>query len=273
MTDTVLKLGSHSSAAPTENRHEETTRRRLGGLLFQRLLGWMCLLPLSALIIGLMRWRGQYRILRHSEIRRQFRHIVRSRRPLLVCANHLTLIDSILLIWALASIGSYVRNYRLFCWNLPAVENTRKHRSWCLITYLSKCILLDRLGGAEHTGAVLAKVCDLLRCGELVMLFPEGTRSRNGRVDQSAVTYGVGRILQEVPDCNVLCAYLRGREQESYSDFPKRGEMFDIALEVMKPETTLTGLRGARERSMQVVAKLKEMEDHHFAKLGTSHYR
>lgn len=271
MSETAVKISPRLSAQADAGGRE--ARNTDVGLRVQRLLGWVFLLPLSALIIALLRWRGRYRILRRSEVRRQFQEIVRSRQSLLVCSNHLTLIDSIILIWALAPIARYVFNYRLFCWNLPAVENTRKHRSWSLITYLSKCILVDRLGDVEHTGAVLAKVCHLLRRGELVMLFPEGTRSRSGRVDPCAVTYGVGRILQKVPDCRVLCAYMRGRGQETYSDFPKRGETFELELEVMQPQTALGGLRGARDCSRQIVAKLKEMEDRYFAKRGPSNVR
>ncbi|MBN8548208.1 MAG: 1-acyl-sn-glycerol-3-phosphate acyltransferase [Deltaproteobacteria bacterium] len=238
-------------------------------LRLQRFLGRLCLLPIGGIIIGLMRWRAGYRVLKHQEIRQQFRDIALSKQPLLVCSNHLTMIDSVILMWALASIGCYACNYRLFCWNLPAAENTKKKKSWRFVTYISKCILVDRLGDTEHTNSILDTVCGLLRRGDLVMLFPEGTRSRSGRVDLESVTYGVGKILQEIPDCQVLCAYLRGAGQETYSDFPKRNEVFSVELEVMKPESNHSGLRGARDQSRQVIAKLKEMEDRHFAAFET----
>lgn len=231
----------------------------------QRILGWICMIPLSVLIVALLRWRRGYRIERHAEIRRQFREITERKQPLLVCANHLTLIDSVILIWAFASLWRYAIDYRLFCWNLPAIENARKHRSWRVITYLSKCLPIDRFGSAAHTGSVLAKICNLLRRGECAMLFPEGTRSRTGRIDLSAVTYGVGRILQEVPDCRVLCVYLRGKGQETFSNFPEPGEVFEIDLAVINPTSAHVGRRGARDLSHQIVEKLKAMEEQHFA--------
>lgn len=261
----MANVASRISVSPCRSKSEpdrmapDTTLPRA-----QRMLGWICMFPLSLVIIALLRWRGRYRIKRHAEIRRQFREIAECKQSLLVCANHLTMIDSVILIWAFASLWRYAIDYRLFCWNLPAVENTRKHKSWRVITYLSKCLLIDRLGGAAHTGSVLAKVCNLLRRGECAMLFPEGTRSRTGRVDPSAVTYGAGKILQEVPDCRVLCVYLRGKGQETYSDFPKYGEIFEIDLAVIKPVSTHGGLRGARDLSRQIVEKLKIMEEQRF---------
>lgn len=275
MARVSLKVQSQASFVSTEgiladihkNPNEAFTLR------LQRLVGWLCLLPIGGIIVGLMRWRAGYRVLKHREIRQQFRDIALSRQPLLVCSNHLTMIDSVILMWALASIGCYARNYRLFCWNLPAAENTKKKKSWRFITYISKCILVDRLGDAEHTNGILNTVCRLLQRGNLVMLFPEGTRSRSGRVDLESVTYGVGKILQEIPDCRVLCAYLRGEGQETYSDFPKRGEVFSVELEVIRPESSHSGLRGARDQSRQVIAKLKEMEDRHFAAFETGNHR
>lgn len=243
----------------TDRESDATTSHRM-----QRLFGWLCLVPLSGLIIALCRFRMRYRIKNHAEIRSKFRAISSAKTPLVVCANHLTLIDSVVIIWALASTWRYLLNYRLFCWNLPAAENARKRWSWQIITFLTKCMLIDRLGDAEHTGSVVDTVCNLLRRNNLVMLFPEGTRSRSGRIDVNAVNYGVGKILEEVPACQVLCIYQRGTGQVTYSDFPLRGEVFEFDLEVFRPVTHLTGLRGARDRSRQVIVKLKGMEERYF---------
>lgn len=247
-------------------------------LQVQRAAGWLCLVPLSFLIIALMRWKGRYRVLRKAQIRRRFKEVTSGREPVIICANHLTLIDSVIMLWALASTQTYICNYRLFSWNLPASENVKKHLSWRIITYLSKCIGVERLGGAQHSDSILNKICFLLKKRELIMLFPEGTRSRSGRVTPEAVTYGIGKILQNLPVCRVLCVYLRGRGQYSYSDFPKRGEVFDLDMELFKPLTDKNGLRGARDLSRQVGAKLKELEDRYFethesAPLSANQYR
>ncbi len=232
-------------------------------LQIQRLAGRLSILPLGGVIVAVLHLRG-HRIHQHAEVRKKFLEIVRSGEPMIVVANHLTLVDSVFMHWALASMPRYFLNYRLFSWNFPAVENTRKKRSWSVITYLSKCMLVDRLGDANHTGGLLAKMAGLLRQGDLLTLFPEGTRSRSGRVDLTATTYGIGKLVQAVPNCRVLCVYMRGRMQDTFSDFPKRGDIFDVALEVISPSSSASGLRGAKERSMQVTLKLKEMEERHF---------
>lgn len=233
-------------------------------LRIQRLVGWLFLIPVSTLVIGLIRYRARYRINKHSQIRAQFKKIVGQGGPLLVCANHLTMIDSVVLMWALASIPHYCMRYRHLCWNLPAVENAQKRLSWRIVTYLAKCILIDRMSPPDEAAKVIQSVSALLHQGELVMIFPEGTRSRSGRIEPSSVQYGVGKIIQATPGCRVLCVYMRGKGQVTYSDFPRKNETFDLVLEIVTPTSVHTGMRGARDISVQIGQKLKAMEDHYF---------
>ncbi|MCO6432063.1 MAG: 1-acyl-sn-glycerol-3-phosphate acyltransferase [Deltaproteobacteria bacterium] len=242
-----------------------STRYRL---LLQRCLGWVALLPLSIVIITLLKKRGRYLIADHGSVRRRFQRLVASSKaPIIVCANHLTLIDSVIMLWAFASPWSYFRNFRLFCWNLPAAENTRKRFSWTVITYLAKCLPVNRLGSASQTNLMLKRMVWLLKRGEIFMLFPEGTRSRAGSVNSDSVNYGVGKILKRLPGCRVLCLYLRGRQQSTYSDFPRKGEIFDIEMELITPHSEKDGLRGIKELSHQVISKLKQMEEDYFHRI------
>ena len=111
---------------------------------------------------------------------------------------------------------------------------------------------------------VLDKVAELLRRGEAVLIYPEGGRSRTGRVDIEAATYGTGRLVSQVPGCRVFCVYLRGRRQETWTDAPARGDVFDVASRVIEPKSERKGLRGSVEISKQIVACLAEMEKQHF---------
>ncbi len=234
-------------------------------LTLQRFLGWMLLIPLGFLIVFLLRVRFGLKVKNHREIRRQFKEIVKQKRPILICPNHLTMVDSVVVLWALASIPYYLLHYRLFCWNIPAIENYADKPTWRIITYLSKCIPIDRAGSAEHIDSILDKIASLLVGGDLCMVFPEGTRSRTGRINSETAAYGIGKIIRKVPNCAVLCIYARGEKQETYSIFPHPRDTIHIEMELITPSSNAKGLRAIRDYSVQTIGKLKELEDRFFA--------
>ena len=96
------------------------------------------------------------------------------------------------------------------------------------------------------------------------MIFPEGGRSRTGRVEPDSAMYDVGRVIRSVPGCRVLCVYMRGEAQRAYSDIPARGECFGLSLSEMDPKTDHSGLRASRDIARQVVQRLIEMERDYF---------
>jgi 1-acyl-sn-glycerol-3-phosphate acyltransferase len=244
---------------------EELSQVEIRQLKSQRLMGWLFVFPLGFLIIFLMRFTYRLKINNHRALRQKFRELSKSNRPMIICPNHLTMVDSVIILWAMASIPRYFLNYRLFAWNIPAIENFKSRLSWRIITYLSKCIAIDRSGDSEHIDEVLEKLRYLLRKGDLCMVFPEGTRSRTGQIDVENASYGIGRIIREIPNCDVLCVYLRGRKQENYSNFPAKGDTIDIEMELITPTTQSKGLRAVKDYSVQIISKLKQMEERHFA--------
>ena len=90
------------------------------GVAIQKTAGWLVLLPFCGLIAIVLRFVAKYRIERMEEFRRAYYELCKSDQPLLICANHLTFIDSVLIIWASAFNGWYLFNYKKFTWNLPA---------------------------------------------------------------------------------------------------------------------------------------------------------
>lgn len=197
--------------------------------------------------------------------RRVYRDAIASGRPLLVCPNHLTMFDSIFLHHAFAKITEYLADWRLFSWNVPAIENFKQNPFLRAVTYLGKTIPIDRSGDARHHKSVLDKIKYLVASGEVCTIFAEGGRSRSGRVEPANVTSGVGHILKDLENPQVLCVYLRGAHQESFSFLPRRGDTLHLYVELLEPTTHARGLRASRELSRQVIEKLKEMEDAHFA--------
>jgi hypothetical protein len=98
------------------------------------------------------------------------------------------------------------------------------------------------------------------------MIFPEGGRSRTGRVDKENFSYGVGRFIQDVDKCKVMCFYLRGDRQRSYGLIPAWGDKFYVQVDVFKPAPTVQeGLRAQREYAAQIINRLAQMEDNYFA--------
>ena len=184
--------------------------------------------------------------------------------PILICSNHLTLLDTIIIVWALAPLPSYLWHYSRFPWSVPEKTNFSSW-FWRVASFLGKCVYVTRGGPREEVKRTLEKIAYLLRSGELVSIFPEGGRSRTARVDTENFTYGVGQIMQAVPEARVLCVYLRGRKQDGYTDYPHTGDEYSVEMEMLRPTTTATGLRGARDLATQIIRKLAEMENRYFA--------
>jgi 1-acyl-sn-glycerol-3-phosphate acyltransferase len=240
-------------------------RDRLG-LFLQRAMAW-AFTPVSYYLTWFwMRFVRGYRISGMRAFRDEIRRKLGPHRtPLLVCPNHLTAIDSLVLIWALGSGLHYLQKDRDFAWNLPERRNLGEGLLLLVACYLCKCIPVLRQGPPEVTARTMSKIRHLLAGGHRVMIFPEGTRSRSGRVDTRDFAYGTGRLVQEVPGTRVLCVYLRGLGQEVCSYLPRRGETFHLCFDVLEPTSPNKGLRGSRDISRLIVERLASLEEEWFA--------
>ncbi|MEQ8151845.1 MAG: lysophospholipid acyltransferase family protein [Smithellaceae bacterium] len=207
-----------------------------------------------------------YRVHNLKEIRRQCAgELSRHKGPWIICANHLTMIDSFLLTYAIFSFGAYLKDYKKIPWNLPERSNFQKNIVLAVLCYLSKCIPVDRGGPREKTKQMLEKCMYLMRSGQNIMIFPEGGRSRTGRVDKEGFSYGVGRFIQDVENCKIMCVYMRGDRQATYGFIPAWGEKFHAQVEVFSPvRATAGGLRAQREYAAQIIDKLVQMEEKYF---------
>jgi len=208
-----------------------------------------------------------YRVRDLDHLRRQWRGICEEHRgPWLVCANHLTMIDSLILIYGLLSLGDHFLHYERVPWNLPERDNFQRNPILATLCYLAKCLPVNRGGDREEMKKTLAACHHLLAHGQQILIFPEGGRSRTGRIDVESYAYGVGRFVAEHPDCRVLCVYLRGDRQDTYSDLPARGDVFTLAMEPFVPERVAgQGLRVQRAYAGQIVQRLARMEERYFA--------
>jgi hypothetical protein len=208
-----------------------------------------------------------YRIRKLKEIRRQCTtEFSRHEGPWLICANHLTMVDSFILGYAAFSLGQHLTGYKKLPWNLPERNNFQSNIFLTILCYLSKCIPIHRGGSRGKMKESLDKCIYLLRKGENIMIFPEGGRSRTGRINKEDFSYGVGRFIKNVENCKVMCMYLRGDKQTTYSGIPVWGEKFSLSVEVFTPATAEgSDLRAQREYATQIIDRLAQMEEKYFA--------
>lgn len=222
--------------------------------------------PLAVL---LMRFGFGWRIRETARHRAAYARLLgQDRRPLLIAANHLTMVDSCIIAWGLGSSLGHVLRFRGLPWNAPLQSRVESSWLWRVLAYVMKCLPVPRGGERQAVAGVLERLRRLMRAGEAVLLFPEAGRSRSGRVDTASVAQGVGRLVHELGDCRVLCVYLRGDAQRTYSTLPARGETFTMATRVIEPRTALRGVRASRELAMQVIGQLVEMEQQYFERRG-----
>jgi hypothetical protein len=231
----------------------------------QRLAGRLAAPLWLPLVVVLMRFVLRWRIRDAGRSRREYASLLEEHRPLLVVANHLTMVDSAVIGWGLGSAVGHLLRPRGLPWNVPLQRRVQSSWLWRTLAYVMKCVPVPRGGDRQEVAHVLERLAHLLRSGEAVLMFPESGRSRSGRVDPEATADGVGRLIKEVEGCRVLCVYLRGDAQRTWSNLPARGETFTIATRLVEPRTGLRGLRASRDLATQVVHQLIEMEGEYLA--------
>ncbi|MFI5395059.1 MAG: lysophospholipid acyltransferase family protein [Candidatus Binatia bacterium] len=240
-------------------------RRRRLALVLQREIGRVLGPVWISVLAGLLRWWFGYRIERLADARCAYRRIWREvDGPLLICANHLTMIDSAIIAWALGSPWWYVRHFSALPWNMPERNNFARSPLARILAYIMKCLPVTRGGPRIEVMQVVHSFIAVLANGHAGLIFPEGGRSRTGRVDIERAAYGVGRIVRELPGCRVLCVYLRGAHQTDFSDLPAHSERFRVAVRLIAPTSAVNGLRGDREITRRIVEELADMERQYF---------
>ncbi len=214
-----------------------------------------------------LRFGLRYRIEDAEAVRARFRALVKDAEwPILICPNHLTMADSALVTWALGGSWWNVAHYRWVPWNVPEYHNFAGNWFSRAAAWVTKCIPIVRGGPREHISKVLKQVEYVVSNGETAIIFPEGGRSRTGRIQVESLAHGTGRIVNAIPNCRVLCVYLRGKLQETWSTMPRRGDSFYVDFELFRPDSDASGLRRSRDFAHQIGDRLVQLEEKYFAR-------
>jgi 1-acyl-sn-glycerol-3-phosphate acyltransferase len=234
-------------------------------LMVQTMVGRVVIFILAPMIFCFFKISG-YHIRDLEKTRDECRKYFKGHQgPWLICANHLTMIDSLILAYAMMPIYQYTFRFNLIPWNVPEKKNFQRNIFSSMICYSLKCIPISRGGNRDRVKATLNKCMVLLQKHQNLMIFPEGTRSRTGYICTRDFPYGVGRLLNGVPECKVLCIYARGDHQRYHSTLPRYKEVFSVKTEVIRPVTKMKGLKAQRDISGQIIRHLFKMENNYFA--------
>ncbi|MES2744974.1 MAG: 1-acyl-sn-glycerol-3-phosphate acyltransferase [Bdellovibrionota bacterium] len=225
------------------------------------MVGHLNFIWFGPILVFFLKFLRFYRSPNRAVVRRRIRELVEKhpRRPLLICANHLTMIDSLLLTWLLFDFRLLVKHFSYFPWNVPELANFGQSYIMRSLCYLGKCVYLERAGSVASKRLVWEKISYLNRLGESLCVFPEGGRSRTGNLDREAAMYGVGQLVQSNPRSLVLAVYLRGKNQKTYGFWPRLGDKIWIDWTEVKCEIA-EGRKAQRDITMQIFDSLEDLE-------------
>ena len=234
-------------------------------LEIQRAISYCLFVFFGPMLKLLSHYYFRYRVEDLNSIREQYRTLQRQTHgALIVCTNHLTFIDSLIQGVILNSMRGYLADFSSLPWNLPESTNFEHSLTYRVICYLGKSIPVTRRASPEQSRRTVSKMQYVLARGDNISVFPEGKRSRDGRVDDEDFSYGAGQLLANAPEAHVLCIYMRGMKFGGFAEFPAKGEEFYLQMALFEPKSELKGLRWVRDVSTQIVGQLKAMEDEYF---------
>ncbi|MCG8571641.1 MAG: 1-acyl-sn-glycerol-3-phosphate acyltransferase [Spirochaetes bacterium] len=235
------------------------------GLQLQVFLARISFVVIGPIMSFLVFIKFRFKIDNLKEIRQQYQSLLKQGSgPILICANHLTFVDSIIHSVFFSSIASYFVHFKKLAWHVPEKRNFAHKPLWRLICYLGKCIPVIRSGTPEQSKKSLAKMLYLLKRGHIISIFPEGARSVAGLIDTENFSYAVGQILKRFEQSRILCVYMRGMNHGGFAKFPQKNEKFYLKMEIFQPTSLYKGMRKARDISTQIIMKLKSMEEKFF---------
>ena len=216
----------------------------VNALRLQWRLSRALVVPVSLLVTAVARFYFKYRLDENIDALRAdiWGKLDRHEGPVIWAANHLTLIDSFLVYWAIFPVRRLLEDRRI-PWSTP--EYTNYYRlggpvqstivRWFL--YLCRCIPFLRGGEDAASETWRQKAFDkcawVLREGGAVFVYPEAGRSRSGWLEPRRPKDFLGKLALEVPTSKFLCVYLRSDRQISTTACPPKGDRLRVVADLI----------------------------------------
>src|SRR3989338_1424066 len=103
-------------------------------LELQRVISYCLFVFFGPVMMVLFHFKFKYKIQDLKKIRIEYKNYLKTLSgPMIICSNHLTLIDSIIQSVALGSIPGHLLRYFGLPWNLPEKTNFYHNAGWKLI--------------------------------------------------------------------------------------------------------------------------------------------
>jgi phosphopantetheinyl transferase (holo-ACP synthase)/1-acyl-sn-glycerol-3-phosphate acyltransferase len=225
--------------------------------------------PLSFFVAATVRFRFRYKL--PDEIDRIraaiWEKLDAHDGPVIWAANHLTLIDSFLVYWAVFPLSRALEDRRI-PWSTPEYTNYyRLGGPWKssfirALLYGCRCIPFLRGGEDAASEAFRQKAFDkcawLLREGGAVFVYPEAGRSRSGWLEARRPKDFLGKLALEVPAAKFLCVYLRAETQMGTTVRPPDGDRFRLVVDLI--DGARPGETNPREVSQRLFDRLAAMQ-------------
>jgi 1-acyl-sn-glycerol-3-phosphate acyltransferase/phosphopantetheinyl transferase (holo-ACP synthase) len=249
-----------SEADLAELRRQERWSRRLNR-------------PIYILMVAVGRlWMG-YRFKNLDEFRKDiWAKLDNHKGPLIWAANHLTLIDSFLIVWAVVPFSRIGESNRV-PWSTPEYRNYYHLGGWLRkrlirgLMYLCRCIPFLREGedadSVRWRETVFQKCVHILKEGGSIFVYPEAGRSRSGWLEPHRPKDFLGRMALEVPDAKFLCVYLRGDDQLYTTVYPAQDDTLRMCADLIA--AALPGETNARQVSQRLFDRLAGLQLDWFA--------
>lgn len=252
-------------AMPSNLLTQKLTRFEHLSLEIQRVVSRLLFILFGSLMSYLVFKRFK---IRHPDLRRvraEYRELLKcGEGPVIICSNHLTYVDSVIHSVFLGSTWDHIKNFHALPWHLPEKTHFYTNPISRALCYLGKSIPVLRSGTPAQSKRTMERIDHVLRRGDVISIFPEGMRSRSGRIDTENFAYASGQMLKTYPVSRAICIYLRSREGDGFTKFPAKDREYYIKLELLHLQSEHTGMRKAKDLSTQIIHKLKQMEDHFF---------